>query len=249
MSIDRQRLVRRMMRRRGLIQSRIGVGVHRVPLSDSFDWEMRRLIELHRIDTVLDVGANGGGFVNRLRRHVRFEGAIHCFEPGPIVATLRSSAAGDSRVVVHETALGSSDAVAELLVTRDSDLSSFHQPLQVARDLFPGAAIDHRLSVTQRRLDSMSTELAIAPRSCLLKVDTQGHDHEVLDGAGELMRQFPVVLVEASIVQLYEHQPAIEETIARMRQFGLLLCGAYPVSRRDGVVPEFDCLFSRRIAA
>jgi hypothetical protein len=68
------------------------------------------------------------------------------------------------------------------------------------------------LRVPIKRLDAcLSTP---PPRPVLLKIDVQGFELEVLQGATDLLPHIDAVYVEASYVELYEGQ-ALHEDIER----------------------------------
>ena len=56
----------------------------------------------------------------------------------------------------------------------------------------------------------------VTPERCLLKVDTQGFERSVLDGAGDLMDRFAAVQLELSFVELYEGQQLYEELVQEL---------------------------------
>ena len=79
-------------------------------------WRLRRLEEsahlasllnLLRVDCVLDVGANIGQYHEFLRVHVGYEGHIVSFEPiAEMYEGLQAAAAQDDKWTVHRLALG-----------------------------------------------------------------------------------------------------------------------------------------------
>ena len=62
---------------------------------------MRWLLDLHRIRTVLDVGANHGQFARGLRE-AGFVDELHCFEPQPEVHSgLKNSMGAQAHTHIH----------------------------------------------------------------------------------------------------------------------------------------------------
>lgn len=192
----------------------------RAPLS-----EVRLLpLLVERGDTVCDVGANRGLFTYwLLKRGAR----VLAFEPNPsLVHILRLRfgkhiARGDVRI--FETAL--SDAAGETvlhvpeglgpLATIDGNLVS-----QI------GVRVDH-LRVPLARLDALATGDV-----SFIKVDVEGHEAKVLEGAaGLLAAHRPTLLIEAE----ERHRPgAVEAVRAILEPFGyrgffLAGEGAHPI--------------------
>src|SRR5688572_19815693 len=87
---------------------------------------LKRLFAQLQIDTVLDVGANEGGYRELLRDFVGFGGRIVSFEPVPAVyAALEKGAAGDPQWTGCRMALGDADGNLDIHVTQRSTMSSF----------------------------------------------------------------------------------------------------------------------------
>jgi FkbM family methyltransferase len=134
----------------------------------------------------VDVGANRGLYTRELARCSR---KVHAFEPAKQMADLlrRTSAAN---VEIHEVAVSDHDGVATLSVPLDGDeavhsLASIEHPH------------DERSCATElvrtARLDSVIKE-----EVAFVKVDVEGHELQVLNGAtGVLERSKPIFLVES----------------------------------------------------
>lgn len=120
--------------------------------------------------TIFDVGANIGQSAATFRR--RFPRArIHCFEPAAASAA-RLRARGLANVEVHEMALGSRGGTALLACGRDP------AAYRISDD---GVA-----PVRVETLDAFCADRGVS-RIDLLKIDTEGHDLEVLKGAAAMI--------------------------------------------------------------
>jgi FkbM family methyltransferase len=182
------------------------VGLRLSRLSSSFESSMMAAIRRNRIETVIDVGANAGQFAQEIRR-LGFTGAIHSFEPLPDVAqTLRSIATADRSWSVHECALGASDEQVGFFVTSNLVSSSLLRPLDFDLHSRAGAVTSQTIQVPLRRLSTMaSSELKdVEWERTFLKIDVQGAEHLVLQGAGDLLTKLPLVMTEVSFQALYE---------------------------------------------
>lgn len=107
------------------------------------------------------------------------------------------------------------------------------------------AAADVDVEVTT--VDLLLAQESVA-KPMLLKIDTQGFESAVLNGAGATLSQAAGVQLELSFVALYEGQPSIQAMLTRMSAEGFapyaLMAGyADPVS---GALAEIDGLFCRR---
>jgi FkbM family methyltransferase len=145
---------------------------------------------------VLDVGANVGVVTLPLARLVGPQGAVHAFEPHPEVRRrLRQNIALNNLSNVHvcESALGPAAATATL----HSDATGN----EGAGSLAPGPGLrGQNYAVEVDTLDSYAADL---PDVHLLKIDTEGADYGVLEGARDTIeRRRPAVYVEVDPVLL-----------------------------------------------
>lgn len=206
---------------------------------------LRRLFQVLRIDTVLDVGANAGQYGKFLRHRVGFGGHIHSFEPleGPAEA-LRANAKGDGRWHVHQCALGMADGTLTINVTNRDTFSSFLRPsVQPGSRFAASSTVTRTEAVPVRSLDSLWNGLGRNPTTCYLKVDTQGYDLRVLGGGLGLLQHLPALQFEWAIQPIYEGTASYLDALKQLNDWGFTLSGLFPVSMHDNMAAiEFDCV-------
>lgn len=214
--------------------------------------QLQHLLRQLRIDTILDVGANEGGYRRLLRTYVGYAGRIVSFEPVPeVFATLARNAAGDPRWTGHAIALGDSDGDLEINITQRSTMSSF-----LARDeaRLRDLGYAHLLNVTDivgrqrvpvRKLDTVFGDVVPGGRDAriFLKCDTQGFDMQVIAGAERTLPHVMALQIELSIRPIYAGAPGYVEVLQAMSGRGFDVAGIYPV-RRDELsrIVNFDCV-------
>jgi FkbM family methyltransferase len=219
------------------------------PLAHARD--LAHLFQLLHIDTVLDVGANEGGYRRFLREHAGYRGRIVSFEPvSTAYAALAQDASADPAWRGRQLALGDADGSREINICARSTMSSF---LRRDGETLRRDGYNHLLRITDvvrqetvqvRRLDSVIDTVVDGPASRIfLKCDTQGYDLQVMAGAKASFAAIPVVQVELSFKPIYEGAPAFDEALAHLREYGFDVAGIYPV-RRDELlrIVNFDCL-------
>ena len=195
--------------------------------------------------TVIDVGANRGQFAVFAAR--RFPVAeLICFEPLPGArAQLRRAVGTIERLRVLEVAVGSSNQDAEFHVSAADDSSSLLPIGERQRDAFPGTGERTTMIVQVRRLDDELTATDLV-RPALLKIDVQGGELGVLQGAKQLLQSIDAVLVEASFVELYAGQALVDEVWGELRSAGFLCRGAWSMAYgATGECLQGDLLFAR----
>ena len=145
-------------------------------------------------DRFLDIGANVGWFAIRAAERVGPTGYVHAFEPRAATAGLLELSilenGFDSRVTLHRLALGAQDGMTRLL---GSETSSNLGGFRLARDegdVFDGMTSE---AVGMATLDSLSIDARVS----LIKLDVEGAEPLVLNGARALLaRDRPVILSE-----------------------------------------------------
>jgi FkbM family methyltransferase len=192
--------------------------------------------------TVLDVGASNGQFA--LFAEGRFPDArILSFEPLPGPASTLRRVTGE-RVQVETVALSSAAGSAEINVSARDDSSSLLPIGERQVREFPGTAAQSTATIEVSTLDSAVSDAMTRP--CLLKIDVQGLELEVLKGGQAVLGQVDEALVECSFVELYEGQALADEVIAFMLGSGLRLRGIYGTAfSTDDDAIQADLLFRR----
>jgi FkbM family methyltransferase len=225
---------------------RLGFDITRYPLGTSEGVAFANLAASLDVATVVDVGANAGQFGSLLRAR-GFRGRIVSFEPGRgAFAALEGASASDRDWSVHMLALGSVNETRDLLVPRGSNLASFLPASDRGQRRFGGLISEPSHEQAQiRRLDFVFHELVNADR-VMLKVDTQGFDQEVLEGATGVLGHVVGLQTEMANHHYYEGAPGYLPRLQWLHAHGFEAVAFEPVSSHDGVLAEFDCLLVRR---
>jgi FkbM family methyltransferase len=206
------------------------------------------------IDCVFDVGANVGQYRDFLRDKVLFEGTIVSFEPvSRHVALLQERARQDPHWHIEPCALGAREGRLAINVMVSDQFSSFLEPdnsrvAEFARLNVP----DRTETVAVKTLDSVLPALRarLGFRRPYLKLDTQGFDIEVLEGARQSLPGIAALQSEASVIGIYQGMPGYMDTIRYLGGRGFDITGFYPVSRdRSLRLIEFDCVMINRSSA
>jgi FkbM family methyltransferase len=208
-------------------------------------------LERGRIGTVIDVGANEGQFIKVAR--VLFSAAsILAFEPNPRLTHCLRTLLGPSGIhAVFPFACGREPATMPLHLTKFSPSTSFLSPTSLRIPGFPAVETEETIEVKVERLDQVVQRHGSARKPFLLKLDVQGFELEVLQGAAGLLPDVAAVLCEVNTAPFYEGQAAFEDICAFMRQhnFRLIDIGEPIRARETDEVLYFDVAFLNNAAA
>lgn len=213
-------LTGRAVRAVGAVLARRGVDVRRHPAA-----RRQRLLARHGVDVVLDVGAARGGYGRQLRDH-GYRGRIISFEPmraayERLVAEIGDDPAWSAR----HTALGAEAGTATIHVASNSDSSSFLPMLDDHLEASPETTYVGEEEVAVAQLDDLADDLLPAGCTPFLKIDTQGFERAVLEGAGHTLARCAGLQLELSFVPLYEGGMLVDEAVSWAYGQGFVLAG------------------------
>ena len=209
---------------------------------------LKRVLDRHGIGMVLDVGANAGQYGRRLRRS-GYIGRIVSFEPLTLAHTSLAAAAADDPMweVAPRMALGDQDGTVTLNISAESDMSSTLDFTEEMRGLLDDSSYVGTEQAAIARLDTVFDRFTAPNARVLLKVDTQGTERQVVDGAGDMLNRITLLQLEMSIVPVYQGEPTYLETIAWLADRGfqpvLFIPGYF--NRRTARLIAMDGIFAR----
>ncbi|HEU4452451.1 MAG TPA: FkbM family methyltransferase [Longimicrobium sp.] len=227
---------------------RAGAHLSRYPERSEFESVLHDFLVGFDVGCVIDVGANVGGYARGLRG-LGYAGRIVSFEPvSGTFAQLREIAAGDALWETHRMALGPSDGEAPMRVFPGHQNSTFSRPGEFAREWLPSAlAEEHVENVPLRRLDTLLADGTLDPGvPTLLKVDAEGYDWSVIEGAGERIRDFVGVQMELMVQPMWENARPLGESVTRLAEMGFEPVSFSVVNRARFSAIVIDGLFRNR---
>ena len=209
---------------------------------------LAKALRVRNIDIVLDIGANVGQFACGLRR-AGFTGRIISFEPlSSAHAQLRRAAKGDKNWLVHDRgAISDHRGVVELNISSNSVSSSTLKLLETHIAAAPESVVTDVEKCECWSLDETVARYLDEGDKPFIKIDTQGAEWEVLDGAQRTLSRSSGLLVELSFVPLYEGQRLWRDLIDRLAATGFHPWRFDPAftNAQTGRTLQADCTFFR----
>ena len=225
-----------------------GFDLRRYNAANSQPAHLMSLFVTHGVNLVFDVGANSGQF-GRLLRAAGYRGRIVSFEPLSVARQQLLTASRRDALweVGPRAALGSEDGEVEIHIAANSASSSILSMLVAHSRAAPESRYVGTELVSLRRLDALAADF-IRPESIpFLKIDTQGYEDRVLEGAGGVMDRIVGLQLELSLVPLYATQSLFKEIIDKVQTMGFTLWAIWPafVDPDNGRLLQVDATFFR----
>jgi FkbM family methyltransferase len=226
----------------------MGIEAHRFHPDTSPLARLMAALHTFDIDLVIDIGANDGQFAKELRAG-GYSGRIVSFEPLTAAhrRLLRESNSDSAWHVHPRCALGDRLDEIELNIAGNSVSSSIMPMLAAHSSAAPDSAYHGHESAPLITLDSVAPHYIEGAHAPFLKIDTQGYEWQVLDGAQATLPRVRGIQMELSLVPLYEGQRLWRECIERLEAEGFVLWALEPVfvDPATGRTLQWDGLFFR----
>tara|TARA_B100000795_G_C22777996_1_gene430928 strand:+ start:998 stop:1729 length:732 start_codon:yes stop_codon:yes gene_type:complete len=194
-----------------------------IKIVDQFNNSYRLTLGLkdNNIDYLFDIGANEGQFINELR-YYGFRGKILSFEPlSEAHKKLIINSQRDVNWKVYKRiAVGNKNSKNIINVSQNSVSSSILEINKRHTESAPNSKIIGKESIEERKFEDIFCELDIKEKNLFLKIDTQGYESQVLDGAEKILNLFKGILVEVSLTELYKNQKTWLEIINKIENLG-----------------------------
>jgi FkbM family methyltransferase len=217
--------------------------VHELPrLTPHRDW-----LRSARIRTVIDVGGFIGSFAYAART-ILPEAQIYSFEPlEDNYFCLVKNLSPLGHFQAFRTALGDRSGTIEFNRSDFAASSSILEMGELHRKAFPQTAHQVKVTVPLARLDDYLDRMELKERT-LLKVDVQGYEMFVLNGAARLLPHVDYLLTEVSYQPLYDGQPLFGDIYTFLSTQAFQFAGNFDsmFSPLDGSILQSDALFIRK---
>lgn len=219
------------------------------PIIYNNSFNLQKILNHFHINKVIDVGAYTGTYAQSLRRF-GYKGKIISFEPvkKSYDILLENSSKDKNWIVYEKIALGSKKSKVKINISKKSDSSSILKIKKRHVKLEPSSKIISQEEVKLDKLDNILKNFNIKKDSCLLKIDTQGYEYEVLQGAKKNLKKFKLIQLELSLVELYSKQKKIEKIINFLKKNKFETWCIFPGFRdkKNGQLLQYDIILHKK---
>lgn len=200
---------------------------------------LRLLSQSITFEEIIDVGANEGQFA-LMARFCWPDATIDCFEPDPSTfEKLKRNHGNDSKISCYPFALGDKEEYLDLYINENSVQNSFLIEKRYR--------VGETTRVPVKTLDMLYRDLNTQKKR-LLKIDVQGYELQVLKGFQDNIATVSHLLVEISLMDVFEGGRPLDEVWRVIRELGFSYCQIVDQYHDPelSVVTQMDVLFERR---
>lgn len=168
---------------------------------------------------ILECGANNGTSTEKFLNTFS-NPTIHAIEPVPKHIEILNEKFGDNKnVIIHETAVGSTEGTVQINITRKSNSTSVFerellQKYQNRSNSNPELYnAENKIEVSQSRID------ALVEKANIIKLDIEGYELNALQGATDILDSCDCVIAEVGFVPLRSGQPLFDDIDLRSSRY------------------------------
>ncbi len=197
------------------------------------------------IDTVFDVGANDGDY-SRILRILGYKNRIISFEPlKSVFELLQKESSKKKNWFAYNYAIGEENTFSTINIAGNSYSSSILEMLPAHVESEPKSKYIGREKIEIKRLDSVFSSFCNDDNKIMLKIDTQGYEKNVIDGASGILDKISLIQLEMSIIPMYKNETLFTEMISYLDEKGFQLAsledGFY--NNKTGQLLQVDGIF------
>lgn len=209
----------------------------------------KRMLDVHAIDLVIDVGANVGQY-GLAMRELGYTGRIHSFEPMSAAWNdLQRAISADPLWSATQVGLADSPGRMTLHIAGNSISSSVLPMLARHEANAPKSSYIRDETVEMSTLDLQLQNIRHRASNIWLKLDVQGFESKVVDGALHSLADVSFIQTEMSLVRLYSGGVTYLPLCLQLDRLGFDLVGVEPgfQDTNDGTPLQIDGIFRRRV--
>ena len=214
---------------------------------DSFKMQKQLVKDANEEIVVFDIGAYVGSVASKYKKLFP-NSKIYCFEPFPeSYYKLVNNTSNYSNITCINKGLSESEGIFEFQMNTSAPTNSLLKTSRLSSSVWGDGLLEtvDTVNVKITTLDNFVDENRIK-KIDILKMDVQGAEYMVLNGAKKTLEKGIVNMIYTEIIMLptYEGQIPFDKTIKLIRSFGFELFNFYNHSlTKEGQLRQVDAIF------
>jgi FkbM family methyltransferase len=217
-------------------------------VTDSISINYRKIFTHFKVKVLIDVGANEGQYALAMQK-LGFSEKIISIEPlKQTYDKLYQLAKDNKNWTTLNIALGDMDGEKSINVSKNTVSSSFLDMLPEHLKQEPDSVYQSKERIIVKKLDSIFGNNIETISSVYLKLDVQGFEKNVIEGASGSLKNISLIQMEMALVPLYKGELLLADMIQFMSDKGFVLYHLIPGFRNYETGQQFqtDGIFVRK---
>ena len=219
------------------------------PTAETAETHACMLCEKENVNCLIDVGSHHGEYALRMRK-AGYKGRIVSYEPvTENYAVLKEKSADDNNWFIHHAGMADISGTMTMNVTVGTEAASLLTPSEYGKRTLGKKLSIKKTEEVQVKTISEVYDACVAGLNnpkVYLKVDAQGYDMKVFEGAKGKLPLLAGLQTEMSVQQIYNDSPDYRTCIEILTNQGFSLSGIFPVRvDRSMKLIEMDCIMVR----
>jgi len=157
-------------------------------------------------------------------RQLGYQGTLRSFEPiSQVFKILNEKARMDKDWLTENMALGNEDTEQEINIAKNTVSSSLLEMDTNHLKAVPDSVFVAREMIKVKRLDTIMQDGELDSKNIFLKLDVQGYEKFVLEGAANSLEKIKLVQLEMALIPLYKGEALLADMVMYMDKLGFKL--------------------------
>ena len=227
---------------------KFGIELRKYNINNSFDFRLKHFLKIKKIDCVFDIGANTGQYATHLRK-LGYQGQIISFEPlSKEFLKLKNKSKKDKKWLAFNFGIGDINKESLINISKNSLSSSILDMNNEHFEAEPTSKYVDNEKIYLKRLDDISELDLNNFNKIFVKIDTQGYEEQVLEGAKNILNKIEGFQLELSIYPMYKGQKLFNELYKVVEDMGFELWDLDRTFSNDdtGKILQIDGIFFKK---
>ena len=224
--------------------------LNKITLSNDFNYYIVRILKNFKIDFVLDIGANTGQFAEKIKEF-GFQKEILSFEPmSEAYKKLLKKSKKYENWQIFNKGFGQNPGKQNLNISKNSVSSSILNQNKYGLKFEPNSKYVAKEIIDLITLNQFLKQKKFIKKNVFIKIDTQGYEKKILAGASKVLKNIKGIMLEASIIPIYQGEKDYLEMIKFMKKKGFYVWAIEKgfSNKNTGRVIQLDIIFINKNA-
>ena len=208
---------------------------------------LQKVLKELNIELLFDIGANNGDWAMDIKKN-GYSGQIFSFEPQTeSFKILEDLSSNDSRWESFNYGLGDSDSEEFINISKNLVSSSCLPILDKHTEAETDSRYHKKELIKIKKIDSLFHNLVTSEKKVFMKIDTQGYEFKVLEGAKRIINRVSGLIIEMSFTELYKGEVKFSKMKKYLEGLGFLLVHIQDGFKdsNTGELLQVDAIFKR----